>query len=682
LVPEESITGMWVNRGRRVAVLAAACVVLVSAAARSQSTVQDISKVSKLTIEQLLEVELTSTASKFQQEVTRAPASVTVVTGEDIRRHGYRTLAEVLNSVRGFYTTYDRNYSYVGVRGFARPGDYNTRVLLLIDGHRLNEPTYDMAAIGTDFPFDVSLIDRVEAIRGPGSSLYGASAFFGVINVITKTGSSHAGARVDAAAGSLSTTNITTSYGRVFDGGNELLVAASGYRSSGNSRLYYPEFDAPGVGDGLATNLDNDESASLFTAASIGRFQIRGTLLDRTKRIPTASFGTIFGDSRSRTEDRHGFADAAYTGTFGRTWTGVARAGVDYYKYNGTYPFDDGAGSSTIEYDGAESVVASSELTLNRCFASHVLTVGGEVRRAIRERQLAYYDDAAPVLDERHPATVLGTYVQDEITLRRWLLFNAGVRLDHHASFGANAAPRVGLVFLPRRQSSVKLLYGRAYRAPNSYELHYYTTMRGDSMTLAPETIGTAEVVWEEYLGPHVRTGVSLFRYDAEQLIEQRSLGGNSAAVGEDDLYFANAGRTKAHGVEGEVEGRWTNGVSARASYAYSRATDPVSGGSLSNSPSHLSKADLTLPIAPLASVLAVDVRAVGARRTLSGSVVEPFVLTNLVGSTTVNKKLELGLGLYNLFDRRYSDPGAEEHLQPAIGQDGRTFRVRLTARF
>jgi iron complex outermembrane receptor protein len=174
------------------------------AAARAQSTSQDISKVSKLTIEQLLEVELTSTASKFQQEVTHAPASVTVVTADDIRRHGYRTLAEGLNSVRGFYTTYDRNYSYIGVRGFARPGDYNTRVLLLIDGHRLNEPTYDMAAIGTDFPIDVSLIDRVEAIRGPGSSLYGASAFFGVINVITKTGSSHAGTRVDASAGSLS----------------------------------------------------------------------------------------------------------------------------------------------------------------------------------------------------------------------------------------------------------------------------------------------------------------------------------------------------------------------------------------------------------------------------------------------------------------------------------------------
>ena len=193
-----------------------------------------------LSIEQLLDVELTSTASKFSQEITRAPASVTVVTAEQIRQHGYRTLAEVLSSVQGFYTTYDRNYTYIGVRGFARPGDYNTRVLLLVDGHRLNEPVYDMAPIGTDFPIDVSLIDRVEVIRGPGSSLYGTSAFFAVVNVLTRTGAAVPGARVDASLGSLATRRATVSLGHVFGNGNEVLVAGSGYDSAGGSQLYFP----------------------------------------------------------------------------------------------------------------------------------------------------------------------------------------------------------------------------------------------------------------------------------------------------------------------------------------------------------------------------------------------------------------------------------------------------------
>jgi iron complex outermembrane receptor protein len=95
-----------------------------------------------LSLDELLRmnVDVVSSASKFAQEVSSAPASITIVTGEEIRRLGQRTLKDILEGVRGFYTLDDRNYSYVGVRGFARPGDYNTRVLLLINGHRVNDP--------------------------------------------------------------------------------------------------------------------------------------------------------------------------------------------------------------------------------------------------------------------------------------------------------------------------------------------------------------------------------------------------------------------------------------------------------------------------------------------------------------------------------------------------------------
>ncbi len=127
-------------------------------------------------------------ASRYEQKVTEAPSSVSIVTSADIKHYGYRNLGEILESVPGLYTTYDRNYSYLGMRGFARAGDYNTRVLLLVDGHRLNDAVYDQAPIGTDFPVDVDLIDRVEIIRGPSSSIYGTNAFLGVINVITKRG--------------------------------------------------------------------------------------------------------------------------------------------------------------------------------------------------------------------------------------------------------------------------------------------------------------------------------------------------------------------------------------------------------------------------------------------------------------------------------------------------------------
>jgi outer membrane receptor for ferrienterochelin and colicins len=668
----DRLLSLHVRLGPVVTVL----VCLIPAAVSAQTSPSELGT---LSIEQLLEVELTSTASKFSQEITKAPASVTVVTARQIRAHGYRTLSEVLSSVRGFYTTYDRNYAYVGVRGFARPGDYNTRVLLLVDGHRLNEPIYDMAPIGTDFPIDVSLIERVEVIRGPGSSLYGTSAFFAVINVITRSGNTLPGVRVDASLGSLSTRHATVSLGHVFRNGNELLVAGSGYDSAGASRLYFPEYDVPGAGNGLALDADGDRSASFQAQSQVGRVRFSGALIDRSKRIPTAAFSTVFGDPRARTEDTRAYADASYAGPFGKTWTGEARGAIDYYGYTGAYPYDYGADGIVVSTDVSHSVQASGELTLNRQIRRHRLTFGTEVRRALHNHQHTW-DSYGTQLDVNRPSSVLGLYAQDEVTLRPWLVFNAGVRLDHHDTFGSSLTPRAGLVFLPRRQSAIKVLYGRAFRAPNSYELYYYGAMQEFGFTLEPETVDTSEIVWEEYIGAHLRVAVSAFHYEADRLITQRTLDLSDARDG--GLYFTNDGSSAARGADAEIEGRWGNGLIAAAGYSYVRARDRATGTILSNSPASLANVRLSAPITSLALRLGVELRGVGERRSLDGTALPGFFLGNVTVTRAVSRKLDLELGVYNVLDTRYADPGAEEHLQRAIAQDGRTARVRVVARF
>ena len=165
--------------------LVAAGVLLSGSLSAQTSTEPDILTVS---IEELSKTKV-YTASRRLENSRQAPSAVTVVTAEEIREYGWRTLADVLRTVRGFYTAYDRDYTYLGVRGFMRSGDYNSRILLLINGHRMNDNVYDSAHVGTEFPLDLDLVDHIEIVRGPSSSLFGTNAVFGVINVITRRAS-------------------------------------------------------------------------------------------------------------------------------------------------------------------------------------------------------------------------------------------------------------------------------------------------------------------------------------------------------------------------------------------------------------------------------------------------------------------------------------------------------------
>lgn len=300
------------------------------------------SQLADLSLAELLQVKVDTVyaASKFVQEVGQAPASVSIVTAAEIRAHGYRTLAEVLRSVRGFFVTNDRNYSYLGVRGFSRPGDYNSRVLVLVNGHRLNDTIYESALLGTEAPLDAALFDRVEVVRGPSSSLYGTSAFFAVVNVITRPGRSLAGVEVEGDVGSRELRS-----GRLTAGGQarglEGLVSVSAMDAAGNRRLYYPEYVSP-ESDGIARNADADRSVSVFGTLTGHGAQLQGGFGSRRKVVPTGAFDTIFNDARTATEDARGFLNLQLTRAIQTRTTLRVSASFDTYAYDGTYAYEDG----------------------------------------------------------------------------------------------------------------------------------------------------------------------------------------------------------------------------------------------------------------------------------------------------------------------------------------------------
>jgi outer membrane cobalamin receptor len=246
----------------RLRVIAAAVAVAISPALAAAQTPQQLAD---LDLEDLMRISVQRVfgASERLQPVTEAPSAVTIVTADEIRRYGYRTLGEILAGVRGFFVSNDRNYSYLGARGFGRPGDYNTRVLLLVNGHRTNDNVFDQAYIGAELGIDVAMFDRVEIIRGPASSLYGTSAFFAVVNVVTRSGASMKGASIEADAGTLGTQLARASFGRELAGGADVALSGTYERSSGVGNLYFPAFDTPGTSGGVAQNLDGEDVGEL-----------------------------------------------------------------------------------------------------------------------------------------------------------------------------------------------------------------------------------------------------------------------------------------------------------------------------------------------------------------------------------------------------------------------------------
>jgi len=621
-------------------------------------------------------------ASKYEQKVTEAPSSVSIVTASEIKKYGYRTLADILRSVRSFYVTNDRNYSYVGVRGFGRPEDYNSRILLLIDGHRANDNIYDSAQIGTEAIIDVDLIDRVEIIRGPGSSLYGNNAFFAVVNVITRRGRALKGAEVSGEAGRYDTYKGRATYGDRFRNGLEAIVSGTAYDSKGQSSLYFREFDPAFSSDPRATNngvtnhADYDRFHSFFTKDSFQDFTLEAAYNSRTKGIPTGAFGTDFNDPGNKTLDTRGYADLRYEHSLGKQTDVTARVYYDYYEYYGDYLY-----SGVLNKDWAYGEWWGGDLKFTSpfyLFVNQRAIIGAEYTDNLRQDQKNYdVQPYNPVLDDKRSSRIWAGYVQDEITLARNMLLNLGIRYDHYSTFGGTTNPRLAFIYTPVEKSTLKLLYGSAFRAPNVFELYYASSTSLPNPDLLPEKIKTYELVYEQYLGDHLRATAAGYYYKINNLINQ-----TNASPGV--TIFRNLEQVEARGFEMELENKWTSGIEGRISYTLQKTIDKQTGETLTNSPEHLAKLNITVPLLRDKLFAGIEEQYTSKRKTVAGDYTRDFYITNLtLYSQRLRKGLDLSASIYNLFDTKYGDPVSTDLLPlDTVQQDGRLYRLKLTYAF
>jgi iron complex outermembrane receptor protein len=305
----------------------------------------------------------------------------------------------------------------------------------------------------------------------------------------------------------------------------------------------------------------------------------------------------------------------------------------------------------------------------------HRLVAGANFLRSTTGRQKYEAVESAEVyLDVDRVLANDGIYLQDEWTLSGSASLYLGLRYDGYRSFGGNLTPRLGLVTHLGTGTTTKLLYGTAFRAPNSYELYY-----GDGLTqkgspdLDPERIRTLEAVIERELGDQLRANLSVFDNTITGLIDQVTDPADSL------LTFANVGDVHTWGAELDIDARLLPGLHGRFSLSAQRAEDKANGAMLTNAPARLLKLNLSTPRQNTALAGALEIQHVSRRQTLAGGMAPAYAVVNLdLTWWPPVRGLQVDLAVDNALDQRYADPGAGHQLQDTLAREGRLLNARL----
>ncbi|HEY1759155.1 MAG TPA: TonB-dependent receptor [Bryobacteraceae bacterium] len=627
-----------------------------------------------LTLEQLMDLQVES-AALHPQTLQDAPASVTIVTAEDIRKYGYRTLSEALSNVRGFYVTNDLSYENLGVRGFDLPGDYNSHVLILVNGHNMADNIFGyVLTLGDDFPIELNLIKQIEIIRGPSSALYGSNAVFATINIITKSPDE---------AGPLTLTADTGSFGekkgQIMEsaslGGVKVLFSGTVFNNSGQSPLFFPQYDNPQNNYGEAINMNTERGYRFFSTLVWRKWTVTAAFAGHDLIQPISWGPTIFNDRGTKNNDQRNFVDADYQRP-------IAGGGLEwrlyydssFYKGRGDYALGEG-----VVEDNRQSEIGNwvgTQLTYRvRPFFAGDVTLRAESNVDIRAFLTDYDVSPAPALylSTNHPDRSVALMFQDEKKLsKRWKL-DLGLRADKSHIHPDFVAPRAALIY-ERSPWTYKFLYGRSFRNPSAFQLFY-----GDGIadaadpTLRPESADTVEIDADRKLGKRMKLQASAYGYELHDFVLGVYLPNGL-------LQYQNTGNIQAEGVEFEINGRPTKWLETTASYAWQRSRNHSSGGILDNSPQNLAKLRFAVPLGRRFD-LSSGMQYESARETLARNFVTPLYLADFtLSSKHLLRNFDIRAGLRNAFNRNYSDPIALNPIVDSMPQPGRTFFVELIA--
>ena len=605
-------------------------------------------------------------AALHAQTLQEAPANVTLITAADIRRYGYRTLNDALSAVRGFFSSYDRIYHYMGVRGFSLPGDYNTRFLVMLNGHPLTDQVYNANSyFGQDLGIDMDLVERIEIIRGPSSALYGSNGILATINIVTRSPVDAAPLRLSTEADSLGEKKAIATGSFYLGAGANLLASASIFYN-GSTTLDFP-------GGVRVNGIDGETGYHTFANLVWHNWSFTAYFTGRTKQPPVPwGEGAVMFQRGDYVRDSRNFAEADYTASAG---PGKLRLQFyyDQYRYDDRfyYPLDDG---SLLDQ---RSIARGDSLGTRATWQAEVphlgelsagAEFGGDLRNLQQDHTASPQVTWLPAIS--HPDLAGAAFLQQQWKIVPALTLYAGLRYDRSYLYGGDFSPRLAAVWQQSDKTTFKLVYGQPYRKPSAFE-NYYTD--GGLAFLAnghlrPETGESVEASVERKLISGLTLIVNGYDYLLRNIIEANYLA-DGVSICE------NTGTARSRGVEFELDGHAGDRLEAGGSYSFQTAVR--NSQTPDNLPSHLAKFRAATPLARRRLWLGTSFQYMSARETFSNTRVRPVALADFTLTTErLHPSFDVQVGVRNLAGWRYSDPVALGLDQ--MPADGRSIFVKL----
>ncbi|MEN6583335.1 MAG: TonB-dependent receptor, partial [Armatimonadota bacterium] len=386
---------------------------------------------------------------------------------------------------------------------------------------------------------------------------------------------------------------------------------------------------------------------------------------DRRKDIPTAIYDTEFNQPGVWTDDYRSVMSLCYETKCSAKRNDLLTVQLynNRYIYHGNYIYDYGYPTLVTEFDYANMNWFGIETRYSVDINPRLSLTSGLEYTHSRMRQEDH--DAAPYYQEYANSTdstdMKSCYTQADLTIADPLRMVVGLRLDKASAFGTNLSPRFAFIYNASQSTTMKMLYGQAFRAP----------CLNEGYNLDPEEIATTEFVLERALGTHSRLVTSIFHYDLDQVITQATdIDGN--------IQYVNSAGVTSDGIETQLESRVMDGIDGYLGFSLLRTRDAATDEHISNSPNYLVTAGLSLPMAKK-YIISPDLQLVGSEKTLAGNETGSALVCNLTMKTKDSKGLGLSLRIHNLLNKTVYVPGSSRIRMDKIPQEGRTLQIQAS---